>query len=81
MVPSPALGEEFCYLLDPEIQRLSKSKIHKAASKKGAKQIGIPLNEDWSNVPHLDLVVVASVAVSPHGVSYYSEFRYCKLNF
>ena len=70
LVPSPALGEDFYYLLDPTSWPDSKvSRVYKAASKKGAKQMGVPLNEDWTGVERIDLVVVASVAVSTEGVS------------
>ena len=69
LVPSPALGEDFYYLLDPGTWPDSKvSRVYKAASKKGARQMGVPLNEDWTGVERIDLVVVASVAVSTQGV-------------
>ena len=71
LVPSPALGEDFFYFIDPTTWVEKKtSKLYKAASKKGAKLLGLPLNENWDGIGKADLVVVASVAVSPKGVSF-----------
>ena len=70
LVPSPALGEEFYYLVDPQLWPDRKmSRLYNASSKAGARRVGIPLNEDWGDVDKIDLVVVASVAVSTNGVS------------
>ena len=70
LVPSPALGEEFYYLVDPQLwPDMKMSRLYKAASKAGARKVGIPLNQDWEEVDKIDLVVVASVAVSSNGVS------------
>jgi len=66
LVPSPALGQEFFYLVDPSTWTTkSRSKVYQAASKKGSAKLGVPLNEDWSSVNQIDLLVVASVAVCP----------------
>ena len=76
IVPTPALtsydGTEqnkddphFCYLLDGST--MSNWAKAQAKTKKGAIAIGDPLLEDWSACPHIDLVVVGSVAVSHSG--------------
>jgi len=82
LVPSPALGEEFYYLVDPELWPDKKvSRLYKAASKAGAKKEGIPLNEDWSEVDRIDLVVVASVAVGTNGVRLGKGLGYAELEW
>lgn len=81
LVPSPALGQEFYYLLDPKTFSNKKSQIYKAASKKGAAQLGTPLNQDWSQVDKIDLFVVASVAVSPSGVRLGKGMGYAELEW
>merc|ERR1719189_934205 len=79
IVPSPALkaydetnqsyqskkDPHFCYLLDGS--KMSQSVRKKAMTKKGSIAIGEPLLDDWSKCPHIDLVVVGSVAVTTSG--------------
>ena len=75
-VPTPALTAyegtdqdenkpHFCYLLDGS--KMSDSVRKKAMTKKGSIAIGEPLLDDWSKCPHVDLVVVGSVAVTSSG--------------
>ena len=75
-VPTPALtaydgtdqdenDPHFCYLLDGS--KMSDSVRKKAMTKKGSIAIGEPLLDDWSKCPHVDLVVVGSVAVTSSG--------------
>ena len=42
--------------------------MKRASTKAGAVQFGQPLLLDWTSVPQIDLVVVASVAVATNGV-------------
>lgn len=76
IVPTPALtaydgtdqdenDPHFCYLLDGS--KMSDSVRKKAMTKKGSIAIGEPLLDDWSKCPHVDLVVVGSVAVTSSG--------------
>jgi len=86
LVPSPSAGHpchtgDFYYLLDPSTFSRKKSLIYKASSKKGAAQLGVPLNLDWSQVDKIDLVVVASVAVSPSGVRLGKGMGYAELEW
>jgi len=86
LVPGPSAGHpchtgDFYYLLDPTTFSRKKSLIHKASSKKGAAQLGVPLNLDWSQVDKIDLVVVASVAVSPSGVRLGKGMGYAELEW
>ena len=76
IVPTPALtaydesqqnknDTHFCYMLDGS--KLTNKEKKTAMTKKGSIHFGKPLLEDWSTCPHIDIVVVGSVAVAPCG--------------
>jgi len=57
------------------------SQIKRASTKAGAVQFGEPLLLDWSQVPRLDLVIVASVAVGVNGVRLGKGLGYAELEW
>lgn len=64
LVPPPALSlSTFFYKLDPK--RIRREKFEYAATKIGAAQLGISMNLKSLEKVHIDLLVVASVAVNP----------------
>lgn len=79
IMPTPRLRGGFL-LLDPK--RILRSQYREAATIRGAFRLGTPLSLD--ELPHVDLIVCGSVAVTPQGLRIgkgggYSEFEYAIL--
>ena len=79
IMPTPRLRGGFL-LLDPK--RIPRSLYREAATIRGAFRLGTPLSPH--ELPHVDLIVCGSVAVTPQGLRIgkgggYSEFEYAIL--
>jgi len=81
LVPCPSLEEDFFYLLNKERLNVPWSKAKRAMTKKGAKTLGEPLFDDWTQVPIVDLFVVGSVAVSVDGTRLGKGCGYAELEW
>lgn len=78
LVPSPALGDEFMYMVEPS--RLKKFwQFKRASSKAGAKEFGRELK--LSDSINIDLYVVASTCCSPNGVRLGKGLGYAELEW
>ena len=61
--------------------RQSNAEAKRASSKAGSVMYGSPLLLDWSQVPNVDVVVVASVAVALNGVRLGKGLGYAELEW
>jgi len=59
----------------------SNADAKRASTKAGAVRFGDPLLLDWSQVPKVDVVVVASVAVATNGVRLGKGLGYAELEW
>jgi 5-formyltetrahydrofolate cyclo-ligase len=76
LMPTPRLREGF-WLLDP--QHIPAQRLFAASSIKGATQLGRQLSLD--ELPHIDLLVFGSVAVTPEGDRVGKGEGYAELEF
>lgn len=81
LVPSPSLDKDFFYLFNQNGVEISKSKAHKWKTKKGSRNNGEVLLDDWSKVEKIDLFVVGSVVVSPDGTRLGKGMGYAELEW